>query len=298
MNRKYKILVTGSSGFMGTNLKKRLEAENHYVCPYDLENGCDINDTKMLTKLIKQKFDVIYHLAGFSGSSRSNQESKKTFKLNTLSVINIIKLIIKLSPQTKLILSGSRLEYGTPKYLPVDEYHPTEPISVYGLSKLNASQIALTFAKSHSLKTTVFRISNVYGPHPKNNFQGYNVINHFLDLAIKNKEITIFGNGNQIRDYIFIDDLLTVFLLGINDKANGKIYNVGFGKPIKIKDMAKIIIKTAGKGKLVYSSWPKEFKSVETGDYITDIKKIRKELKFKPLIDFKTGVFKTYSSML
>ncbi len=287
-----KVLVTGGNGFIGSHLVKKLKDLEAHVEIFDRANADDICDEKKLEKTIKKKFDVIYHLAGFSGSKESNENVEKSFNINAFATINLFELVLKYSPKTKVILSNSRLEYGKPQYLPVDEKHLTIPTSAYGLSKLIAGQMALVY-KSNGLKVTIFRTSNVYGPHPFSKFSGYNIINHFIDIAKNNGTLTIYGDGEQLRDYIFVDDLVKAFVLAAHKNTSGEIYNLGFGKGIKLKDMTNLIIKTAGSGSVEFKRWPDEFQKVETGSYISDISKIKIELGFKPKIDFETGIRKT-----
>lgn len=285
-----KILITGSEGFIGSALKDRLQQLGCVVVGFDIEKGDDIRDNEKLKKAIYKKFDAIYHLAGFSGSSSSNDDVQKCFALNSIATANLITLILKYSPETKLILSGSRLEYGKPQYLPVDENHPTAPISAYGISKLASTQLALVFARSHNLKTTIFRTSNVYGPHKKSSFKGYNVINYFIDEAKKGNTLTVFGDGKQTRDYIYIEDLVEAFVKGLKEEADGQIYNLGYGQPIEFVRMIKSIVKTVGKGKVKFIKWPPDFKGVETGSYVSAIGKIKKDLGFTPKTDFEKGI--------
>lgn len=288
-----KILITGGNGFIGTNLAKRLRSCRGNVEVYDLDEGNDILDYPKLQSFIKKRFDFIYHLSGFSGSPKSNSQKLKSFKINSFAALKLCELIVKFSPSAKLIISGSRLEYGMPIYLPVDEKHPTLPNSIYGLTRLIASEIVMSFVKKRNLNATIIRTSNVYGPHPKVKFQGYNVINNFIDRALQNKVLTVFGDGKQIRDYIYIDDLVEAFILCSKPKANGQIYNLGYGKGISFTRMVSLICQIAKKGKLIYQQWPKDTKEVETGDYISDISKIKKELGFEPKINFRLGIEKT-----
>src|SRR3989344_5793064 len=288
-----RVLITGGTGFIGTHLEKRLQDLQAKVEIFDLSNGDDICDFQKVKATARKKFDVIYHLAGFSGSKESNENIEECFKINTIATVNLMKSLAKFSSSSKLVISSSRLEYGRPQYLPVDEKHPTLPISAYGLSKLIATQMALIHHKLNGLKITVFRTSNVYGPHLLSKFSGYNIINHFIDIAKNNGTLTIYGDGEQLRDYIFVDDLVEAFILAGGKNASGEIYNLGFGKGIKLKDMAKMIIKAVGIGRIVYKQWPKDYKEVETGSYISDISKIKRELGFKPKIDFETGDRKT-----
>ena len=255
MNLKNKkVLITGASGFIGSNLVGRLRQEGSRIDTYDIQNGHDITDTKTLGETIKRGYDVIFHMAAISGPT--NIQTAKTFQVNTFATLDICEMLSKYSPKTKLILSSSRLEYGRVKYLPVDEKHPTEPTTSYGLSKLAATQLALIYHLKNKLDVTVFRTSNVYGPHVKNGFKGYNIVNYFIDQSLKNADLTIYGGGKQERDYVYVDDLIDAFILGLDKKAGGQIYNLGYGKGISLKNMAALIIKITGKGKLKFVKWP------------------------------------------
>lgn len=294
LNRK-KILITGGSGFIGGNLKKRLLSLNVKVDTFDFNDGQNIMDKISVIKAVKNHYDLIYHLAACSGNQESLRNHDLSFKINTIGSIILMKAIVSFSPKTKIILSSSRLEYGKPKYLPVDENHPTKPTSPYGLSKLLATQMAQVFLKSSNLKYTVFRTSNVYGQHKVTKFKGYNLINYFIDLAQKNGALTIFGNGAQLRDYLYIDDLIDAFLLAANPNSDNQIYNLGYGEGISLIEMTKLITKTIGKGKIAKIGWPSDWKNVETSSYVSDISKISRELGYKPKISFANGIKKTIS---
>lgn len=287
------VLITGGLGFIGLNLSRHLRELGAKISTFDLARGDDICDVKKVKNAVKREPDVIYHLAGFSGSKESNENVEESFKINTFAAVNLFELVLKYSPKTKVILSNSRLEYGKPQYLPVDEKHPTLPISAYGLSKLIATQMALIHHKLNGLKITIFRTSNVYGPHPSSKFSGYNIINYFIDIAKSNGTLTIYGGGEQLRDYIFIDDLTEAFMLAADKKTSGEIYNLGFGKGISLKDMAKKIIDKVGKGRLIFEKWPNDYRKIETGSYISDINKIKKKLGFLPKTSFDQGIERT-----
>lgn len=292
-----KILVTGGSGFIGSSLIHSLNQKEANVINFDKSTGNDISNSQQIENLIKKKFDIIFHLAAFSGGQLSNQNPRECFEINTQSTVKLLESVIRLSPNTKIIISSSRLEYGNPIYLPVDEKHPTNPTSVYGLSKLAATLSALILNKTNQLRVTIFRTSNVYGPHTKVNFKGYNVINHFIDLAKNDRDLIIFGNGEQQRDYIYIDDIIKAFELVCQKQTDGEIYNLGYGSGISFKEMVEMIIKIVGKGRLKFAKWPKELKNIETGNYISDIAKVER-LGFAPKISFKEGLASTINNSL
>lgn len=292
-----KILVTGGRGFIGEHLVFKLKQLNAVVDVYDRKLGDDVANYQKLEKFIKRNYFAVYHLAGISGPAKNDQQEYDFFKINTLASVQLAQLIFKHSPKTKLIVSSTRLEYGIPQYLPVDEKHPTFPTSIYGLSKLSFTQIAIGYFVRWGLDVTILRTSNVYGPH-RNIFKGYNVINHFIDLAMKNKAIQIFGHGQQLRDYIYIDDFIEVLVNILSKKTGGEIINIGFGSGISIKSMAKKITQHVGKGEIVLLKWPRNYLLVETGSYITKIDKAKKNLNFQPKISFDEGIRLTINSYL
>lgn len=287
-----KILVTGGSGFIGHHLMQKLKELGARVENFDLSVGRNIQSESQLKEAVKKQFDIIFHLAGFSGPSRSNKDAKKAYIINTFATVSLLNFIKDFSAKTKIIFSNSRLEYGKPQYLPVDELHPLRPNSSYGVSKLAATEAAMLYHRLNNLDITVFRTSNVYGPY-KAGFLGYNIINHFIDLAKNDKTLTIYGRGDQIRDYLYIDDLIDAFILAVSPRSKGQIYNLGYGKGIKFTEMVNLIIKLSGKGRIRHIKWPKDDQEVETGDYISDISKIKKELGFSPKISFDGGILKT-----
>lgn len=303
--RDKKILILGGSGFIGTNLVKelvRFKSRATVVCrtkPPAALNGVslitgDIEDRGFVESLIKKRFQVIFHLAGMSGQIKCLQNPVESIRVNMIGGINILEAVRKFSPQSVMVFSNSRLEYGQFQYLPVDEQHPAIPISVYGVEKLCLSLLAQIYYQTYAVKTVVLRSSNPFGPHPVDGGSDYSLINHFIDRAIRNETIKIYGRGRQSRDYFYIDDLVRAFLMvAVSKTAVGKIYNVGGGKKISLKDMAKKIVKLAGGGKLVYCPWPKLAKQAETGDYCSDIKRIRQDVGWEPKIDIEEAIKKT-----
>jgi UDP-glucose 4-epimerase len=122
----------------------------------------------------------------------------------------------------------------------------------------------------------------------------YSIVNYFIRQAMEDKDLTIFGDGNQLRDYIYVEDLARAFILAaVDDVANGQTFNVGSGIGIKFKDMVKAVTNVVGKGRIKHVPWPVNYFNVETGDYVTDITKISDMLSWRPETNFEEAVEKT-----
>ena len=294
-----KVLIIGSSGFIGYNLKNYLKKKNIRILeatksPKDKNIlKIDILSQEQIENYIKN-VDAVVNLAGVSGNVSSSLDPIKTFKTNTLGHLNLLEAVRKSNPKAIIIFASSRLEYGIPKSLPVSENVFTFPNTFYGASKFSATTFSIIYGKLYGLKIVVFRMSNPFGPTPKAPSKEYNLLNYFIYRISQGKRITIFGKGDQKRDYIFIEDVCEAFYKALFKKrAIGEVINIGSGRPTKLKDVVKLIIRLAGKGKVVYKDWPKDWKRVETGDFFFDITKAKKILKWRPRTTLKEGLKKT-----
>ncbi len=284
-----KVLITGGKGFIGSRLATALKKQGENVSIFDLPDS--ITDLNTVTKVVKQQFDFIYHFAGISGTA--DLDPTQSFLVNVRGTINLLEAVRLYSPKSKIVFSNSRQEYGKPQYLPVDEKHPTNPISHYGVHKLAISMYAQLYAHLCGLDIVVLRTSNVYGPPVKKvgplalkvrpyKQPSYNIINHWLSLAQQRKDITIFGSGNQLRDYLYIDDFLEALIqAGTVQTTAGQIFNIGYGQGTTMLEMAKIIAQKYGV-KIVKKPWPNDWKISETGSYVSSISKASKLLSWNP----------------
>lgn len=297
-----KILVFGA-GFIGSNLIKRLTKLGSRVSVFSrisrpLDNITfikgEIENYAQVLAVIRQKYNIIFHCAGYSGTVLRDTEIPKMFQANVNGTLNILESVRLTSPDTRVILMGSKQEYGKAVYLPVDEKHPTAPLNHYGVSKLAATSLARFYFTAYKVATTVLRVSNVYGAYSGLLNSKYNVINYLVDRAKQNQSLTVYGTGSQLRDFLYIDDLLEALLLaGVNPWAPGEIFNVGLGKPMSFKTIVQLIADVAGVS-LKYRRWPNQHKLAETGDYVSDINKINQYLGWKPQILPPEGISKCF----
>jgi UDP-glucose 4-epimerase len=308
-----KVLITGGLGMIGSTLANKLVALGAEVTlldslikPYGANffnvkeinhlikiNISDIRDKESVKVLVKDK-DIIINLAGQVSHNDSLQNPYLDADINYIGHLNVLEAVKINNPTAKILYSGSRLQFGKIISNPVAEDHPLNPLTPYAVNKTAAENLYLYYNRVFNIPVVLFRIANPYGPRCQMQHSKYAIINWFIRNAMEDKEITIFGDGSQIRDYIFVEDLADAFILAsVDDNIKSEIFNIGSGTGSTFKDMVELVVKIVGKGKIKYQPWPQDYLNVETGDYITDIEKIKTKLNWLPKIDLKKGIEKT-----
>jgi len=258
-------------------------------------NISDIRDTEAMKILVKDK-DIIFNLAGQISHNDSIDNPLLDADLNYIGHLNVMESVKKYNPKAKVLFSGSRLQFGLISSLPVNETHPLNPGTPYALNKTASEQMYNYYNNIYGIHTVVFRIANPYGIRCQMKHSKYSIVNYFIRQAMQNATIKVFGEGKQIRDYIYVEDLVDAFILAsISEHTSGKTYNIGSGTGTAFIDMVETIIDVVDKGEIKYVPWPHDYLNVETGDYITDISKIALELGWKPRIKLQEGVEISYN---
>jgi nucleoside-diphosphate-sugar epimerase len=251
----------------------------------------DVRDPAHLSQLIRDQ-DFLFNFAGLSGAVASNQHPFEDLDVNGSGVLNVVEVCREVNPQIRIIFPGTRLQYGIPQYLPVDESHPMSPVSIYGAHKLLGEVYHLLYHRNHGLRATVLRISNPYGfsPH-QSETNGYNVASRFVQAAMENRPLRVFGTGQQLRDYIHIDDFVEAVLrTALCDGMIGQAYNLGSGIPTPLIELAETIVQIVGRGRIEHVDWPSSFSLVETGDFYFTIDKLMHALQWRPQIRLMEGI--------
>ncbi len=305
-----KIIILGGLGFMGKNLYKGLKDKGYDVTIFtDIiyeENDDFLNpdtrkdiiigtilDRDFIGNLLKD-YDIIFSFAGNSGASGSIKEPYNDLDTNLKGHLNILEACRMHNRGKLLIFPSSRLVYGKPIHYPVNEKHRLNPVSIYAIHKLATEYYYLLYHKVYNVNCLIFRISNPFGPYQHFGKKTYGILNWFIYKAIRDKKIMLYGKGSQKRDFLYIDDLIGLFIdvIGRTD-LYGKIYNIGYGEGISLRESAEIIREYLPGTEIQYVPWPEIDKVIETGDYISDIRLIKKESGWSPEIDFREGIRKT-----
>lgn len=276
-----KFLIIGGNGFIGSHLVDFLITNNHKVIVYDIApekyrpplKNVDyrinsINDLISLHDAMLD-IDIVFHLASSSVPSTSNLDLISDVNENIISSLNILNTAI-LSKVKKIIYFSSGGAIYSPSINPIKEISALFPISSYGITKCAIENYFLLYSRLYNIETLIFRPSNPFGPRQMNfNLQG--VISTFLKNIYLNKPITVFGDGNSIKDYIYIDDLIKmVYNITISDFCG--IFNVGSGIGTSLNDLInKIRIITGFQPTVIYSNK----KSYDVSNFILDIEKAK-----------------------
>lgn len=300
-----KILVTGGAGFIGSHLVDALVAKKHRVFVIDnLSTGfkknvnprakfykADLANHALMEKIIKkEKPEIIYHLAAQIDLRKSVADPLFESKNNVLASINLIEAAIRNKIKKFIFSSTGGALYGDTNMRPTPETLEPWPVSPYGIGKLSVEKYLHYAWKARGLKFAALRYPNVYGPR-QNPFGEVNVIAIFLRRMLQKKQPIINGNGNQTRDYIYIDDVTSANLKALKKFDKVGIYNASTAKEKSVNDIFRELNAHFGNK---FKPFHGPGKSGEQRTSCLSFKKIKKELGWSPKVDFQTGIRKTF----
>ena len=261
-------MITGGLGFIGSNLARRLVELGADVLLVDSlipdyggnlfnidgiadrvrVNVADVRQQTTMNYLVRDR-DVIFNLAGQVSHIDSMRDPYTDLEINCRSQLTMLEACRHHNPGVKVVFAGTRQVYGRPDSLPVDEHHLVRPTDVNGINKAAGEYYHLVYNNVFGVRACSLRLTNVYGPRQliKHNRQGF--IGWFIRLAIEDRTIQIFGDGSQLRDFVYVDDAADAFLrAGASDACNGEVFNVGGDEPISHRELTTLLIEVAGTG--------------------------------------------------
>lgn len=253
----------------------------------------DIRDRNLMLRFV-ENIDCIFNLAAQVSYLDSNQDILSDLDMNCRGQINLLEACRATGAHQRVVFASSRFVYGRIEYNPVDERHPLNCLSIYGIHKLAGEKYHRFFYERYGIPTVSLRIANPYGPKQQMKHSKYGIVNWFIRLALEGKPLTIYGSGSQKRDYIYVSDIVEAFLLAaLGEKSPGQTYNLGSGRGIPFRDMANLIAEVVPGTSVVESEWKPENYFVETGDYVSDIRKIHEETGWHPKTALREGIERT-----
>lgn len=307
-----RILITGGLGFIGSNIARHCVELGAKVTLYDcldphsggnmhnihdFENEVEIvlNDIRNFeggSSCIRNQ-DVLFSCAAFTSHPQSMKEPLIDIDVNCKGVINLLEAIRRFNPACKMVHIGTSTQIGRMVLPEVTENHPEFPIDIYSANKSASEKYVLCYGHAYHLPVCVVRLANVYGPRSNIRTPDFGFVNYFVGLALKNKDLTVFGEGRQLRNLSFVEDVVHALVIAALDtRANGQVYFAAADRQYSVKEIAEALALHVG-GRVQFVEWPKDRAAIEVGDAIISNAKIKAALGWAPTHDLAQGMGKT-----
>jgi UDP-glucose 4-epimerase len=313
-------LVTGGLGFIGSNLALALADRDAQVTVIDARvarhgandwnlvpdggaerdpriavieaDVADVDDS--LVREAALNAELVFNLAGQVSHVDSMDDPLFDLHSNTTSQFAFVDLLARHNAEAVVVFASTRQLFGRPRYLPVDEEHPVAPVDVNGITKYATEQLHLLYHEIYGLRACAVRLTNVYGPRQRlrDDFQGFLPI--FIRRALDDEAITVFGDGRQERDCLYVDDVVECLLLAtLSPEAPGQLFNIGNDEHLELRVLADAIVAAAGTGRVEHVDWPSDRDAIDIGSYFGDSSKAKRVLGWEPRTAFVDGVART-----
>jgi UDP-glucose 4-epimerase len=308
-----RVLITGGLGFIGSNLAIRLVREGASVAICDamiegyggnFENlrevradveihVADVRDESAMAGLVEGR-DVVFHLAAQVSHVMSLSNPYPDIDINIKGTAALLEACRKHNPETVIVRTGTRGQYGPAVRLPVSEEAPSDPRGLYEISQLSAEMICRTYTRIHGIRTVPLRLTNIYGPRAQMKHPHFGVVNWFVRLALDGRPIPIFGAGGILRDFLYVDDCVEALVRAAEQPAAiGEIINVGNDRASTFLGVAKLLQDLVPGTAVEFTDFTPERKAQEPGDFVSDISKIRRLLAWEPTVELREGLSRT-----
>jgi UDP-glucose 4-epimerase len=306
-------VVTGGLGFVGSNVALALakggadvtvvdaRVPTHGANSHNLDGAArridvieaDVGDVDAVRDAAVRA-EIVFNLAGQVSHVESMARPLFDLDVNTRSQLGFLELLRTAGSQAVVIYTSTRQIFGHPRYLPVDEEHPVSPVDVNGITKWAAEQLHLLYTELYEIRATAVRLTNVYGPRQRlaGDLQGFLPI--FVRRALSGEPITVFGDGAQERDCLYVDDVVECLLLAARTtEAAGEVFNVDNDERLSLRQIAEAVVDAAGSGSIESVPWPPDRDAIDIGSYYGDSSKAKRILGWEPRTPFGEGIRKT-----
>ena len=281
------VLISGGCGFIGSMLARRLVGHGARVTIIDslipsyggnLANIADIRDRVWLNisdvrdpyaieQLIRGQ-DYLFNLAGQTSHLDSMSDPFTDLNINATAQLSILEAARRVSPKIRIVFASTRQLYGKPKYLPVDEDHPVLPVDINGIHKLAGEYYHLLYHRVYGIPSSCLRLTNTYGPGMRVRDARQTFLGIWIKLLLSGQAIKVFGDGAQLRDFNYVDDVVDALLrAATRDEAVGQVMNLGSDEVICLKDLAALMVAVNGGGEWELVPFPPDRKAIDIGDY-------------------------------
>lgn len=308
-----KVLITGGLGFIGSNLARfclelgadvtifdnlDTHAGGNLYNVHDIKNDLqfcfhDILDYDRLVEHVVGK-DIVFNCAASTSHPFSMREPWLDMDANSRGVVNLLEALRRFNADVKFIHIGTSTQLGRLLYTPADEDHPEFPMDIYSANKSVSEKYVLIYSHTYGMRNAVIRLTNIYGPRASIHSPEFTFNNYFVGLALHDKDITVFGEGKQLRNALYVDDAVQALMMAAqSEDVIGQTFFAAHDIHWSVAQVAEATVDAVGKGRVKYVAWPQDRKSVEIGDAIISNNKIKQTLGWVPKYDLKTGLIRT-----
>ena len=307
-------VVTGGLGFIGANTVHALAGAGADVIVVDSlvpQHGgdernldgvvgsvdvirADIGYVAAVAPAVRHA-DVVFNIAGQVSHLESMTDPLRDLDLNARSHLAFLEILRAENPAARVVHTSTRQVYGRPRYLPVDEEHPTAPVDVNGIDKLAGEQFHLLYARVHHMPISALRLTNVYGPRQSLVLDGLGFLPVFVRRALAGDDLGVYGDGSQLRDCLHVDDVVRAMALAAaSPDAAGEVFNLGHPDAHSLLEIARMTAAAGGAGTQVGTvPWPGELAAIDIGSFHGDYSKAKRVLGWEPTITFAEGIART-----
>jgi nucleoside-diphosphate-sugar epimerase len=255
----------------------------------------DVRDVPAINDLIKGH-DYLFNLAGQTSHLDSMYDPITDLDINAKAQLSILEACRKYNPNIRIVFASTRQIYGKPKYLPVDENHPRHPVDVNGINKIAGEQYHILYQEVYGIASSVLRLTNTYGPRMRIKDARQTFLGIWIRNLLEGKPIQVFGDGKQRRDYNYVEDVLDALLLAATEeKAVGKVYNLGAPDPLSLEGTAKIMCQEIEGSDYQIIPFPEDRKAIDVGDFICDYSAFCNQFGWEPKVNFEEGIQRSFN---
>jgi UDP-glucose 4-epimerase len=308
-----RVLITGGLGFIGANLAHRLIELGAHVTLVDslipiyggnlrniagIEdqvkvNIADVRDEYSMDYLVQGQ-DFLFNLAGQTSHLDSMTDPYTDLEINCRAQLSILEACRKHNQSLKLVYASTRQIYGKPDYLPVDERHMLHPVDVNGINKMAGEWYHILYNNVYGIRACALRLTNTYGPRMRVKDARQTFLGIWIKRILTQEPVLVFGDGTQIRDFNYVDDVVDALLLaGSEPAADGQIFNLGSDETINLRDLAALLVEINQSGAYEVVPFPPDRKAIDIGDYYADYRLIQGRLGWRPRVGLRDGLRRT-----
>ncbi|HRS87496.1 MAG TPA: GDP-mannose 4,6-dehydratase [Syntrophales bacterium] len=305
-----RVFITGGLGFIGSNLARRCLELGARVTIYDnldpasggrlhnirgIEDDVEVhfhdimNFDYLVDHIVGQ--EIIFNCAASTSHPFSMREPWRDLDVNSRAVVNLIEAVRRFNRGVKLVHIGTSTQLGRLVYQPADENHPEFPTDIYSANKSVSEKFVLIYARAYSIRATVIRLGNVFGPRASIHSPEFTFNNYFIGLALQDRDVTVFGDGSQLRNVLYVDDAVEALVAAsLSPATDGETFFAVGDHHYSVSFIAEETVRAVGRGRVRHVPWPDERKTTEIGDAVISNGKIKKTLGWTPRVSFSEGL--------